>query len=82
MSNWTYDIDNGMSFRDCPVTILFLDGKKFGSFIGGDRQHASKLCNDLERGDACPVCYRKFGEDSGGCKGSDCWWCEGGKDPL
>ena len=57
MDKWTYDVDYGMSFRDCPFTIYYRNGQKSFVQIGGDKKIASQLCIDLQEGKVKPEDY-------------------------
>lgn len=47
---WTFRIDYGMSWRDCPFTIFYCNNVRRFSKIGGCKKLAHEKCIALENG--------------------------------
>jgi hypothetical protein len=47
---WTYRIDYGMSWRDCPFTVYYCNGVRSFSTLGECRTTAHDRCIALECG--------------------------------
>ncbi len=47
---WTFRIDYGMSWKDCPFTIFYLNGAKYFTSLGGCKESAYDRCVSLMSG--------------------------------